>query len=168
MKTCTKCRATKPVTEFHRFVHAKDGLTPHCKSCRRTSNRLYRSANGDKVRAQRRTAYRANPQRAHRWRKENPERHRELQRRSSLKTLYQLTPEQYEALLLAQNGVCALCSRPSSKRLHVDHDHGCCPGIRSCGQCVRGLLCGPCNRLLGWFDNHRDAITSYLGERSVA
>lgn len=31
----------------------------------------------------------------------------------------------------------------------VDHDHGCCPATRSCESCIRGLLCGGCNAILG-------------------
>lgn len=47
---------------------------------------------------------------------------------------YGITPEQYDALLEAQGGRCALCGRqPKGKRLAVDHRH-------SDGQ-VRGLLC---------------------------
>jgi hypothetical protein len=34
-------------------------------------------------------------------------------------------------------------------QVHVDHDHRCCPGERSCGQCVRGLAHHACNRRLG-------------------
>jgi hypothetical protein len=34
---------------------------------------------------------------------------------------------------------------------HVDHDHNHCKGDRSCGDCVRGLLCADCNRGLGSF-----------------
>lgn len=26
----------------------------------------------------------------------------------------------------------------------IDHDHDCCPG-RGCGQCIRGIVCRPCN-----------------------
>jgi hypothetical protein len=43
--------------------------------------------------------------------------------------------------------------RPTIYRLendcHIDHDHGCCPGSRSCGRCGRGLLCRFCNSAAG-------------------
>lgn len=67
---------------------------------------------------------------------------------------YGITEDQYNALLAAQGGVCAICGRgPGTetrmKRLVVDHDHACCPGGKSCGKCVRGLLCPWCNRFIG-------------------
>lgn len=64
---------------------------------------------------------------------------------------YGLTPEQYQALYEAQGGTCAICQKATGKtrKLSVDHDHTCCPGPTSCGNCVRGLLCRPCNDLLG-------------------
>ena len=72
---------------------------------------------------------------------------------------YGIEWERYEEMLAAQNGVCAICERPpsgkgtSGQRLHVDHDHGCCPVGRSCGACVRGLLCSSCNRAVGYFQD---------------
>jgi len=51
-----------------------------------------------------------------------------------LKAVYQITREQYEALLAYQGGRCYICRQlPQSKRLAVDHDHRT--------QAVRGLLC---------------------------
>ena len=34
MKTCTKCKENKPVTEFNKLSKAADGLQYHCKACK--------------------------------------------------------------------------------------------------------------------------------------
>lgn len=64
---------------------------------------------------------------------------------------FNITLEEYNDLLLAQSGRCAICgNKPKKQRLAIDHDHNCCKGKRSCGKCIRGLLCMFCNhRLLG-------------------
>lgn len=56
---------------------------------------------------------------------------------------YGLEPGEYERLLEAQGGVCAIChvATGRSKRLAVDHRH-------SDGK-VRGILCGPDNIMIG-------------------
>lgn len=73
---------------------------------------------------------------------------------------YGLSPDDYWALYDAQGGVCAICARSkgknregkgTGKRLAVDHDH-------KTGR-VRGLCCGKCNGILGWF---RDLAESAL------
>lgn len=58
---------------------------------------------------------------------------------------YGITPDQYNALLDDQNGVCAICYDKCITRawLCVDHDH-------KTGK-VRGLLCSRCNTALGLF-----------------
>lgn len=33
MKTCTKCKEEKPLTEFYKHKLTKDGFAPHCKTC---------------------------------------------------------------------------------------------------------------------------------------
>lgn len=58
-----------------------------------------------------------------------------------LKRTYNITLDEYDVLLDAQGGVCAICKRPPRTRsLHVDHDHK--TGL------IRGLLCMPCNTQL--------------------
>lgn len=67
----------------------------------------------------------------------------------------------YDSMLKLQGGRCALCNRkPQSQRLAVDHDHACCPGPISCGNCIRGLVCKSCNLdILGWIERLGDALT---------
>ncbi len=56
---------------------------------------------------------------------------------------YGLTDGQYNELYLAQGGRCAICrvATGKTKKLAVDHDH--------VTNFVRGLLCGPCNQMIG-------------------
>lgn len=96
--------------------------------------------------------------------RENPER----QRRVQIKHLYGISVDEYCRLLDEQNGACAICGHvaASTFELAVDHDHSCCPGHKSCGKCVRGLLCDRCNRGLGYFGDDAvvmRAAARYLG-----
>ena len=83
------------------------------------------------------------------WREANPERHRDnhLRWRHGISTL------ELAQLIVDQGGVCKICSGPISlegkRGFAVDHDHECCPGNRSCGKCIRGVLCSNCNIGIG-------------------
>jgi hypothetical protein len=87
---------------------------------------------------------------------------------------YKLTPDDFDALMARQGGGCAICgAKPGpGARLHVDHDHLCCPGRgRSCGKCVRGLLCVDCNVMIGLAKDDTStlrAAIAYLDARSRA
>ena len=52
----------------------------------------------------------------------------------------------------------------------IDHDHRCCPGHVSCGECIRGMICQRCNTSLGAVQRLMqqttiDAIESYVERR---
>ncbi|WP_093929591.1 endonuclease domain-containing protein [Streptomyces sp. ok210] len=86
---------------------------------------------------------------------------------------YGLTIWQVNAILRVQGDACAICGeRPGDGGIEgpsywqIDHDHACCTG---CPQCVRGLLCKPCNmRGVAWYEalpvDRRDwpRMNSYL------
>jgi hypothetical protein len=68
-----------------------------------------------------------------------------------LKKQYGMTLQQYNAMLAAQHGICAICKKPPSKRrLDVDHDHA--------DGHVRQLLCERCNKGLGCFEDSLELL----------
>jgi len=70
------------------------------------------------------------------------QRKREWQAKHHLTTRNHISLHVYNSLLLAQNGVCAICTGSNGRRrLAVDHDHRT--------GAVRGLLCSQCNCALG-------------------
>lgn len=82
---------------------------------------------------------------------------------------YHMTPESYEAMLLAQGGVCSICHKPETLQrggailpLAIDHDHACCPGRFSCGKCIRGLICHAHNTGLGYFHDEIEELLAAI------
>ncbi len=90
-----------------------------------------------------------------RWRAKNVERARALNRASyqknkprqknyALQWKYGITLEQWEQVVEAQQGLCAICCRwmfDNPKDCHLDHNH-------TTGE-LRELLCANCNQVLG-------------------
>jgi hypothetical protein len=77
---------------------------------------------------------------------------------------YGLTLEQFEARLAEQDGKCAICgtTEPGPRGWHVDHDHTCCAGKKTCGQCIRGILCASCNWGIGNLKDDPEIIRAAL------
>lgn len=87
---------------------------------------------------------------------------RRLRYRASYHRLrnYGITATQFDALVAAQGGCCAICKEQPKRGLVVDHSHT--------EKHVRGLLCDTCNRGLGWLEKHDwvNLALRYLGETS--
>lgn len=77
---------------------------------------------------------------------------RRFKRRNYLKYIYGITQSEYEARFDSQGRRClvCLCDTPrGGSGWHIHHDHRCCSGSRSCGQCIVAILCAPCNIGMG-------------------
>lgn len=127
-RTCTRCKVPKPLTEFRT---GKQGNRPgrmrrwnHCRDCLRAGNRNWLAS---------------------------PKAKRVVKANSLLKR-YGMTIDEYEAMLSAQGGLCAICRQPEpaidprtnkARQLAVDHCH-------TTGK-IRGLLCVLCNQGIGQF-----------------
>lgn len=130
MKTCKKCGEEKALSLFPKSKALKSGYRNECKLCYAAYMRAYLAAKPEKAEANR-VAQKVRDSKAD---KKAYKRHG-------------VTTEQFEAMKAKHNGLCWACQeRPGTS---IDHDHSCCPGPRSCGKCVRGLLCHYCNTALG-------------------
>lgn len=93
------------------------------------------------------------------WKERNPHKHYRAIRNSHLKKNFGITFDEYERMLAAQGGVCAICKghqdpKLAFRHLAVDHDH-------FTGK-VRGLLCNRCNLYLIAFEEPVEWIESVL------
>ena len=106
------------------------------------------------------------------WCQRHPEKAKLKARRDAITKRFKkhgISQEQYEALLTRQQGVCAACGEVpittsvkanavSFDRFVIDHDRKCCNGEKSCGSCIRGLICTTCNVAVGMVRDSPDKL----------
>jgi hypothetical protein len=78
---------------------------------------------------------------------------KDFERNQKLLYKYGIDSQQYDEMLLKQGGKCSICKNPPALvgNLVVDHNHECCPSEKTCGKCIRSLICQMCNKGLGCF-----------------
>lgn len=93
-----------------------------------------------------------------------------------LRAAFGITTAQAFSMMEAQGG-CGWCGvalvslplTPSGRRQwHIDHDHACCPTHRTCGKCIRGILCRSCNHALGHLESSFGIERLLAGEAGSA
>ena len=160
MKTCPKCKTTKPSERFHKSKKLSQGLACWCKDCDRAKRIAYRSRpEYSQEVTERNKKYLSRPEVA----KKKAEydkiyRHSDNRvtyiRKWQLKNNYGLTPEQFDILFIAQGRKCKVCGsadpRKKGDTWSVDHDH-------QTGK-VRGILCHGCNTGIGFFKDNPDHL----------
>jgi hypothetical protein len=147
VKHCGKCDTNKPFHDFAKNKSRKDGMSIWCKVCVAAYNRHYNKKPAVKKRLRKLALARYHALPEETKSRYNRGGGKKLYR---LRYMYNITSDDYDAILASQRGCCGICGRPPSRGrlLSIDHDHSCCPGLKSCGACVRGLLCVRCNALL--------------------
>lgn len=137
-RSCSKCSEEKPLDAFGFSKMHKGGRRSECRDC---------------VNARHRERYHSDPDFRKRLlasSKRHADANPEVWKRRYLMRVYNITLEEYNAVLDRQGGVCGICGNaeeiknPSAKKqssLAVDHCH-------ETGK-IRGLLCFKCNTGIG-------------------
>ena len=181
-RKCKTCGNVKPLTEFYARVQAEGTFyRPTCKECmseaakrryhedpewragKRQANKNwqdrnpgYRPAYG-KAYYERRREYYAERNKA--WARAHRDRRVAIRR----KNVYGITQAEFDALLAAQSGRCAICGTDLHPgKWAIDHDH-------ETGR-VRGILCRSCNIMLGLAMDDQSILAKaikYLHEKEL-
>lgn len=181
MKRCSTCKEEKPVTEFTKWKKSKDGLYCSCRKCKNDLKRVNWRKNGsknytnntspEKKKEYMETFKKKNPgyfsKRAIKWAKENPEKRKEIKRRSGKKQAQKrikngtnkmycqrraarkkalvndLTMEQWLNSLEYFDSSCAYCG---SKESNLQQEH-IIPLSKNGGYTASNIIpaCQPCN-----------------------
>jgi hypothetical protein len=169
-KRCSLCKQTKPLDQFNRNHHTRDGRHSHCQLCARARVSAWQkkklAEDPEHIHSRNRRWLdqvrdgKTNRQRMREWhhaqRKQdriaNPEKWAAIDRKKIFRK-FGITAEQYDTLVLLQNNRCAICKTNDpghngkgrrNGTWSIDHDHQTTK--------VRGLLCHTCNFALHKFD----------------
>lgn len=158
---CSRCKQTKPLEQFRRRSNRSEngkrlGRWSYCHDCERQRQKT----------PQGRISQRNSTRRfLQKLREQNPAELRRRERQSNLRRLYGMELAEYDTMLAAQGGGCAICGETEGggrwkRRLHVDHDH-------RTGR-IRGLLCHGCNVGVGHFGDRPELFFKAAQYLSVA
>jgi hypothetical protein len=155
MKKCTHCKIEKPLSDFYPVANGIKGVRPRCKECTTLLERKKYAS--DEEFKQRKLSRQVQKMR------EDPDfraRHRVSARRWHLRSAYGLTLEDFDAMLHAQGGGCAICGTKQEygvpgTRMVVDHCHAT--------NQIRGILCDLCNTALGKFHDNIALLQNAIG-----
>lgn len=158
VKKCGACGEVKNLDQFRSQFGGHLGLRSCCIECsllkeaaRRKHDALKNGRSYEPVKG--------------RTKEERAQRKKISRKRSHYLARFRITLEEYNLLLKHQEYKCLICKRHQDEfkyNLAIDHDHSCCPGYKTCGKCIRGLLCVNCNNALGAFGESIEILQSSI------
>lgn len=166
IKTCKTCGLDFPPEGFPVGKLNAGGRRPHCKSCyskytygirnaevcARASKKYNQTEKGKATHQRSSVKHRDRRNASTRsWRKQQGA---QALRERTQRQLYGITQREL-------GSACAVCG--TQERLCVDHDHKCCRGAKSCGKCVRDVLCVSCNTLVGRIESNPERVALING-----
>lgn len=132
-KKCPNCKIEKDYSEFRIDRSKNPPLNTYCKICHVVRNKILSDKKGG-----------YNSKYCKEWR----ETRKRSEKDKKVKSRYGITMDEFDVMKNNQGGVCAICNGKNNDRdLAVDHCH-------TTGK-VRGLLCGNCNRGIGYFKDSK-------------
>lgn len=140
MSLCKRCSKEGDIPAYGNGI---------CKPCLSQMQTLWRQKHRDRINENRRRQYRRNSKKICEESRKNRGKYLRTFRNYYYKKYYGITLEDKEAMIKKAGGKCQICLLV--KDLVIDHSH-------SHGQ-VRGLICGDCNKGLGWF---RDSVSTLM------
>ncbi len=175
VKFCPQCKQVLPKFKFHKNKRVSDGLQSRCADCQYEpdGNETERCCHRCKKTFPLSNFHRCRTGYQHCCKPCNLHQ----ARAAKFRKRFGITIEQYDAMVAAQQGLCAICGKPEKRlannrsgdfsRLCVDHDHRF---EATPEKSVRGLLCYNCNAAIGlFFDSPellQNAIDYILKHRS--
>lgn len=144
-KKCSKCGEIKDLAQFRVRPYHKEMRDSWCNPCHNADRRGRWKKYPGRYSKVRSANYYANQQKNIERARSYREAHMQGRKARERFRMYGITDSQYTDLITLQKGRCAVCGSYNPRGKHrswcVDHNH-------KTGE-VRGLLCTPCNVMLG-------------------
>jgi hypothetical protein len=158
-KKCTICGETKNISEFYKQSGISGRPRSNCKKCADVLLKKWRENNKNKTVSYAKKWYAKNIKHVQKYRED----HKKRQIENWMTKKYGITPDEKQKIYESQLGLCVFCQKHFKiNEMNIDHDHL----IEEKRKSVRGLLCGPCNRLLTAVDKFgAEKIIDYIASR---